>query len=68
MTQVYTHTSQAAARLAVGALPSIMDDDKPKALKADPASIVSGIKAIAKAMTLANLADKKAELLTLLTS
>jgi integrase len=65
MTQVYTHTSQAAARLAMTALPSMMGD-KVKALKASPESIVEGIKAIAEGLTPANLAENKTALLALL--
>jgi len=65
MTAVYTHTSQAAARLAVGGLPSMMDD-KPRALKADPDSIVAQLKAIVATLTPENLAENKAALLALL--
>ena len=65
MTASYTHTSQAAARLAVTALPSVMDN-KVKAIKADPESTVNQIKAIASALTPANLAENKAALLALL--
>jgi integrase len=67
MTASYTHTSQAAARLAVTALPSVMDN-KVKALKADPESTVNQIKAIANALTPANLAENKTALMALLAS
>ena len=65
MTRHYTHVGQLAASQAIAALPSITDD-KVKALKADPESIVKGIKAIVRTLTSATLADKKAELLALL--
>jgi integrase len=67
MTQVYTHTSPLAARQAVAALPS-MTDDKAQPVKVSPESILSECRALAKGLTPANLAEKKAALLALLNS
>ena len=67
MTQVYTHTSQLAARQAVAALPS-MTGDTAEPVKVSPESILTQCKALVEALTPANLDEKKAALLALLAS
>lgn len=65
MTQVYTHTSQLAARQAVAALPS-MTGDTAQPVEVSPESILSECKAIAESLTGKNWREKKTALLALL--
>lgn len=66
MTRYYTHVGEVAANSAIAALPAVLGDAKEQAVKPSPAAIVRQIKALAKAVTVRNLADKQAELLALL--
>jgi integrase len=65
MTQVYTHTSPGAARLAVSSLPSMIED-KAAPVKAAPESTVKQLKALVRTLTPANMAENKPALLALL--
>lgn len=67
MTRHYTHTSEAAAGAAVASLPDITGTSRPALPAASPATIDrAAVRGLVKKLTKANVADVKAELLTLL--
>jgi integrase len=66
MTRAYTHTSEAAASLAVNGLPALLGDTIPAAApKRDTEALLREARAIAESMTAENWQVKKAALLAL---
>lgn len=66
MTQVYTHTSQLAARQAVAALPAVIGDGKPEPQKRNPGALLREIKGIVDGLTAKNCRANRTALLALL--
>lgn len=68
MTRHYTHVGELAAGQAVAALPSLIGDAKPEPQKRTPQSLLREIKAIVEEMAAKNWREKKAALLSILSS